>query len=86
MTDFTVRTAQQLPTLLQAFRKKAGLTQAQTALHLGVTQQTFSSLERNAAKVSADRLLELLCLLGVEMVLREKTDLPASTQSTGPRW
>jgi HTH-type transcriptional regulator/antitoxin HipB len=77
MTDFTVRTAAQLPALLQAFRKQAGLTQADTALRLGVTQQSLSALERNAAKVSADRLLELLGILGVELVLRPADRSPA---------
>ena len=31
-SQFTVRTADQLPTLLQAFRKEAGLTQREVAL------------------------------------------------------
>ncbi len=70
MSDFIVHTAEQLPALLQGFRKKAGLTQADAALRLGVTQQTLSALERNAQKVSADRLLLLLSLLGVQLVLR----------------
>jgi HTH-type transcriptional regulator/antitoxin HipB len=51
MSRFTVRTADQLPTLLQAFRKEAGLTQSEVALRLGVTQQTYSALERNADTV-----------------------------------
>lgn len=71
MPEFTVRTAEQLPILLQAFRKQAGLTQAATAKRLGITQQTFSALERNADKISADRLLQVLSLFGVELVLRE---------------
>lgn len=48
---YPVRTPEQLPALLKAFRKQAGLTQGQLALRLGVTQQTFSALERNAHKV-----------------------------------
>jgi HTH-type transcriptional regulator/antitoxin HipB len=70
MADFPVRTADQLPALLQAFRKQAGLTQGEAALRLGVTQQTYSALERNAETVGAARLLKLLNLLGVEWVLR----------------
>lgn len=58
--------------MLQAFRKAAGLTQAEIALRLGVTQQTYSALERNASKVSTQRLLQLLQLLGVDMVLQTK--------------
>lgn len=69
MEQFTVRTAEQLPLLLQAFRKNAGLTQSEVATRLGVTQQTYSALERNAEKVGAGRLLKLLGILGVELVL-----------------
>lgn len=86
MTDFTVRTAEQLPLLLQAFRKHAGLTQSAVAKRLGITQQTLSALERNANKVSADRLLTLLSILGAELVLRQSDDSPAPKTSPGPNW
>lgn len=80
MNHYAVQTAEQLPALLRAFRKESGLTQAQVAASLGVTQQTLSALERNAQKVSADRLLQLLGVLGVEMALRRReTPSPASS-------
>lgn len=72
VSQYTVRTPEQLPALLKAFRKQAGLTQGQLATRLGITQQTLSALERNANKVSADRLLQLLGILGVEMVLQSR--------------
>lgn len=72
MSQYTVRTPEQLPTLLKAFRKQAGLTQGQLATRLGVTQQTVSALERNANKVSADRLLQLLGILGVDLLLQSR--------------
>ncbi|MDP9900842.1 helix-turn-helix transcriptional regulator [Variovorax ginsengisoli] len=94
MSDFIVRTSAQLPALLHAFRKQEGLTQAEAALRLGVTQQTMSALERNAEKVSAERLMKLLGILGVELVLRKvdplgiepsaSADLPG--QPAGPAW
>lgn len=86
MGDFTIRTAEQLPVLLQAFRKQAGLTQAAVALRLGITQQSLSALERNAEKVSADRLLALLNILDVELVLRQRGGSPAPKPPTGPNW
>jgi HTH-type transcriptional regulator / antitoxin HipB len=70
MDEFPVRTADQLPGLLQSFRKASGLTQADVASRLGIRQQTLSALERNAAAVSAARLMRLLSILGVELVLR----------------
>lgn len=88
MNEFTPRTADQLPILLQAFRKDAGLTQKEVALRLGVTQQTYSALERNAETVGAARLLKLLGILGVELVLRKTgPQAPAaSTPSPGTSW
>lgn len=69
MADYHLRTAEQLSTLLRAFRKESGLTQSEVALRLGVTQQTYSTLERNAESVGVGRLLKLLGILGVELVL-----------------
>ncbi|UXH81047.1 helix-turn-helix domain-containing protein [Roseateles amylovorans] len=82
MPQFIVRTSEQLAPLLQAFRKQAGLTQREVALRLGVTQQTYSALERNADTVGAGRLLKLLHILGVDFVLGDRT--PASLQETPP--
>lgn len=90
MAGYTVRTADQLPALLQAFRKEAGLTQSEAALRLGVTQQTYSTLERNAETVGAARLLKLLGVLGVELVLSKPgaTHLlrPVDTDPNKPSW
>ena len=83
MRQYAVRTAEQLPALLKAFRKQAGLTQGQLAMRLGMTQQTLSALERNANRVSADRLLQLLGILGVDMVLQPR-DLDASPRPPTP--
>ena len=80
MSDFIVRTPEQLPAMLQAFRKQAGLTQEEAAVRLGVTQQTLSALERNAERVSAARLMKLLSLLGVDLVLR-KGEVPSQSHA-----
>ncbi|MFN3629510.1 MAG: helix-turn-helix domain-containing protein [Casimicrobiaceae bacterium] len=82
-SHFTVRTADQLPTLLQAFRKDAGLTQSEVALRLGVAQQTYSAMERNADTVGAARLLKLLNILGVELVLGKSAANPAPAKDSG---
>ncbi len=76
MKEFPLRTPEQLPGLLQSFRKASGLTQADLAAKLAITQQTLSALERNAATVSAARLMKLLAILGVELVLRKPSDAP----------
>lgn len=88
MSDYPLRTAEQLSVLLQAFRREAGLTQSEVALRLGVTQQTYSMLERNAASVGVSRLLKLLGILGVELVLSkpaDATEAPASADQPAER-
>lgn len=60
------------------------MTQAETALRLGVTQQTYSALERNASKVSTERLLQLLNLLGVELVLQAKPGSNTGVRAAEP--
>lgn len=84
MSQFTVRTAEQLPPLLQGFRKEAGLTQSELALRLGVSQQTYSAMERNADKVGAARLLKLLNILGVEMALEKPGSMSAPIPKDAP--
>ena len=84
MSEYHLRTAEQLSILLQAFRKESGLTQNEVALRLGVTQQTYSTLERNAQSVGVARLLKLLGILGVELVLSKPTST-AEAQAVAPR-
>lgn len=72
MAEFVVRSADHLPGLIEAFRKQAGLTQAGLALRMGITQQSLSRLERSADSMSTARLANLLSILGVEMVLRDR--------------
>ena len=73
MTKYTIQTADQLRPIIAGFRKSAGLTQEDLATRLGITQQTFSSAERNASNMSVSKLLSLLNALGVELVLQPKS-------------
>ena len=83
MDEFVVRTSDQLSPLLRAFRKEAKLTQVDVAQQMGVTQQTVSALERNAEAVSAERLMRLLNILGVEWVLRTRSASPSEPPAPG---
>ncbi|MBH9738019.1 helix-turn-helix domain-containing protein, partial [Burkholderia cepacia] len=62
---FPVQTLTQLRPILVGFRKAAGLTQAQLAARLGVTQQSYAQLEANPSAVSIERLFKVLNALGV---------------------
>jgi len=82
-SEFPIRTSDQLTGVLQAFRKESGMSQTEVAERMGLTQQKLSHLELNAQNASADRLLRLLSVLGVELVLRRSEgpsqDLPSGT-------
>lgn len=88
MSDYPIRTESQVSLLLKSFRQARGMTQADLARALGVTQQTASDLERHAANASVSRLMRMLSAMGVELVLRDKqapaTD--ATALSTPTQW
>ncbi len=72
METYTIQTADQLKPIIAGFRKNAGLTQADMASRLGITQQTYSAAERNASHMSVSKLLSVLNALGVEVSLQPK--------------
>ncbi|HEM7891777.1 MULTISPECIES: helix-turn-helix transcriptional regulator [Burkholderia] len=80
---FPVQTLTQLRPILVGFRKSAGLTQAQLAARLGVTQQSYAQLEANPSAVSIERLFKVLNILGVRMTLAPGTQ-DASAASADP--
>ncbi len=73
--DYPIQTPQQLRPLLVGFRKAAGLTQAQLAARLGVTQQTYAQLEAKPESTGLDRLYLVLKLLNVNLVLTQASGL-----------
>ncbi|ACA95079.1 MULTISPECIES: helix-turn-helix domain-containing protein [Burkholderia cepacia complex] len=80
---FPVQTLTQLRPILVGFRKAAGLTQAQLAARLGITQQSYAQLEANPSAVSIERLFKVLNTLGVRMMLSlDERDAPADAADT----
>jgi transcriptional regulator with XRE-family HTH domain len=67
--DYPVRTLQQLRPILQGFRKSNGLTQAQLAQRLGISQQSYAKLEADPTKASFERLFTILQILRVDFIL-----------------
>jgi transcriptional regulator with XRE-family HTH domain len=70
--DYPVRTLQQLRPILQGFRKSSGLTQAQLASRLGISQQSYAKLEAAPEKAGFERLFAILQILQVDLVLRPR--------------
>ena len=88
MRNYTVRTADQLTSLLRSFRKRRGKGQSEIAVQIGTTQQEVSRLERDPTAMSVERLMKVLSALDVDLVLRDRkseADLPSSS-STSQTW
>jgi HTH-type transcriptional regulator/antitoxin HipB len=78
--DYLIAISDQLAPQLRSLRKVRQLSQTDLALKLGVTQSRIAAIERNPAAVSAGQLLEILKVLGVDLVLRD-TQAPAADTS-----
>jgi HTH-type transcriptional regulator / antitoxin HipB len=72
---------QQVGHLLSAKRKEQGMTQAQAAARLGISQARLSELEQNPGRLTVERLLVLVNLLGLELVLRSPAEKSTQTAS-----
>jgi len=81
--SYPISFSEQLAQHLKAFRKSRGLTQAQLAMRLGVTQSRVADIETNPGKVSLDNLLKVLSVLDIRILLTEaaNTTHTATTSS-----
>lgn len=73
MRQIPIRLSAQLADVLRGTRLSRGLTQTDIAKQLGITVQAVSKLENGAAKASFERIHRLCQVLGLELVLQEKS-------------
>jgi len=66
-----IKTSTQLGAHLAGRRKQLKLSQTEVASRLGLSQNRLSELESRPETLTAEQLLALLNVLGVEMVLRD---------------
>lgn len=71
-SGFPIKTPQQLGAILQGFRKKRGLTQAQVAQASGLVQSAVSELELDSSTASLNRIFKLLAALDLELVVQPR--------------
>lgn len=80
--DYPVQLASQLKQLLKSLRKSRKLTQADLARRLGVVQSRVADIERDPGAVSVEQLLQVLAMLGAQVVVRQTdTGLSAARPS-----
>lgn len=82
MDTYVIRTPDQLIPIFSAFRKRCGLSQAELARLMGVSQQTVSQLERNPDKATMERLLRAFAAMDVEIVVRARNASSAKATAT----
>ena len=73
MQSMPIRLPEQLGDMLRGARLSRGLTQTDIARQLGISTQAVSKLENGAAKASFERIHRLCQVLGLELVLQEKS-------------
>jgi HTH-type transcriptional regulator / antitoxin HipB len=84
MNALLLQTPSQLPLHLKALRKSRGLTQADLANRLRVTQSRYAQIERNPQSISTARLLEVFAALGVDVLLKLRGESHASRSARTP--
>ncbi|WP_416052607.1 helix-turn-helix domain-containing protein [Cupriavidus basilensis] len=65
-------TPSQLGQVLQSARRAAKLSQTDLAARLDVSQSRISHMELNPGSISADQLLALISVLGLELVVQDR--------------
>ncbi len=76
---YPIKTLNQLPLVLKAFRKEQGLTQSAMAEKLGITQQSYAYFEAKPATATLERLFTVLRLLNVDISL-DQAPLPSALE------
>ena len=70
--DFPINLPTQLGVHLRSRRRALGLTQAQVAKKMGLSQKRLSKLELNPDRITVGQLGHLAFALRLDLVLREK--------------
>jgi HTH-type transcriptional regulator/antitoxin HipB len=77
MRQLIITTPRQLGEIVRGRRKSRRISQQEMAAKLSISQGRMSTLEGNPAGLTLDRLIMLASLLGLELVVRDKSDTPS---------
>jgi HTH-type transcriptional regulator/antitoxin HipB len=78
--DYPVQLVSQLQQLLKSLRKSRQMTQAELARRLGVVQSRIADIERDPGAVSVEQLLQVLAMLGAQVVVRQSAAGPSANK------
>ena len=85
LVQHPIRTTLQLGQLLLSARKHQGLSQAELASRLGLSQARISQLEQQPHTITALQLLQLTSVLGLELLVQTH-DAVQDASSTEAEW
>lgn len=72
MTEYPIKTPEQLGAVLRGFRRDQKLTQAQVGAQVGLAQNVVSQVEETG-RAGTKLLFKLLSALDLELVVRPRT-------------
>jgi HTH-type transcriptional regulator/antitoxin HipB len=72
MTEYPIKTPQQLGSVLQGYRKERGLTQKDVGARLGIAQNSVSQIESEPGRAGLARVFKMLAALDLELVVRPR--------------
>jgi HTH-type transcriptional regulator/antitoxin HipB len=72
-----ITTPAQVGEILRRRRKSRGMPQRELASKLGLSQNRLSAIEADPASLTLARLIAAANLLGLEVVLQDKGDVPS---------
>jgi HTH-type transcriptional regulator / antitoxin HipB len=72
MTEYPIKTPQQLGVVLQGYRRERKLTQRTVGKNVGLAQNAVSLIETNPGPASLERIFKVLSSLDLELVVRPK--------------
>lgn len=84
MDTLLLHSPSQLSVHLKSLRKSRQVTQADMARHLQITQERYSQIERNPELIATGRLLEILAILGVDVLFKLRPPESARTATPTP--
>ncbi|SAL25718.1 XRE family transcriptional regulator [Caballeronia sordidicola] len=82
----TIATPHQLGEIMAAGRRRAGLTQAEAAMRIGVSQSRISTLEGNSGALTLDQLLALFGAYGLQLQVQDRDATPEPSFDSTPEW
>jgi HTH-type transcriptional regulator / antitoxin HipB len=82
----TIATPHQMGEILAAGRRRAGLTQAEAAIRIGVSQSRISTLEADSGTLTLNQLLALFGAYGLQLQAENRDASVESPSASAPEW